>query len=113
MALNRQQRVVFTAQEIQNLIAHRVLEIRAVKECIEELRIRPPVRTAPDAHGCNWTIEIGGIPIEADAAVRAVIRTVRSYVNLPRDTPVLAMDRSISQRRKHRIAGSITKQWQH
>jgi hypothetical protein len=107
----RRQRVIFTAQEIQNLIAHRVLEIRAVQDCINELRIRPPARTEPDNEGCNWTIEIGGIPIEADAAVRAVVRTVRSYCNLPRDMPVLAMDRSISLRRKHRIADTITKQW--
>lgn len=105
-------RVTFTAAEIQNLIAHRVLEIPAVQLAIDDLRIRPPARIEPDAEGCNWTIEIGGIPLEADAGVHAVVRTVRSYVNLPRDTPTLSMDRSISRRRKTRIAEAIQRDWQ-
>lgn len=79
------QRTVCSAQDIQFLVSNRVMKIGAVQLHVFDVDVRMPVRTDPDFDGCNWLIEVTGVPLEADNEVMQVIREARRELNLPGD----------------------------
>jgi hypothetical protein len=77
------QRSVCSAQDIHQLVSTRIMELGPVQLHVFDVDVRMPVRTPPDYDGCNWMIEVTGVPLEADAEVVSIIRLARQQLNLP------------------------------
>jgi hypothetical protein len=96
-------RATCSARDIQDLVCHRVQSLICVQDVLDDISVRSPVRIPPDRDGCNWTIDVQGVPLEADQEVAEVVRVVRTYVNLPDNVVSVQFDRGLMQSRKDRL----------
>jgi hypothetical protein len=102
-------RAICSARDIQDLVCHRVQSLISVQDVLDDISVRWPVRIAPDKEGCNWLIEVQGVPLECEQEVSEVVRKVRSYVNLPDNVVPMQYARPVMQSRRDRLVDAAVR----
>lgn len=75
-------RVTISAEAIQGMIDSRVRRVQRLRANTALSICRPRLTCAEDG-GCNWCIEILGVPDEDRVEMEAILRAVTRAVNLP------------------------------
>jgi hypothetical protein len=96
-------RAICSARDIQDLVCHRVQSLISLQDVLDDVSVRSPVRIGPDADGCNWLIDIQGVPLEAAREVQEVVAKIRTWVNLPDNVVSVQFDRRLVHSRRDRL----------
>lgn len=73
-------RAMCSADDIHELICRRIVELPSVQGALDDVEVHKPRAIEDDATGCNWMIEVSGLPLEAYDEVMEIVREARALL---------------------------------